>query len=139
MRSILVPIDGSEPSESALEYALDTFEDDAITLIHVIDPNEPVYGEVSMSGYSDEWFEYAKKDVAKTIFEDARELADGAEFETALEVGSPAREIVTYAEEHDVDQIVIGSHGRSGVTRILLGSVSESVVRRSPVPVTVVR
>jgi len=46
---------------------------------------------------------------------------------------------VEYAEESDVDHIVIGSHGRSGVSRILLGSVAESVVRRADMPVTVVR
>ncbi|MFW6265865.1 MAG: universal stress protein, partial [Halanaeroarchaeum sp.] len=44
-----------------------------------------------------------------------------------------------YVEETDVDHVVIGSHGRSGVGRILLGSVAERVVRRSPTPVTVVR
>jgi nucleotide-binding universal stress UspA family protein len=54
-------------------------------------------------------------------------------------VGKPARAIVEYADDHDIDQIVMGSHGRSGVTRILLGSVAESVVRDSTVPVTVAR
>jgi nucleotide-binding universal stress UspA family protein len=47
--------------------------------------------------------------------------------------------IVTYADENDVDHVVLGSHGRKGLTRVLLGSVAEAVVRRSPVPVTVVR
>jgi len=59
--------------------------------------------------------------------------------ETAVETGPPARTIVEYADENDADQIVIGSHGRSGVSRVLLGSVAETVARRSPVPVTIVR
>jgi nucleotide-binding universal stress UspA family protein len=59
--------------------------------------------------------------------------------DTTAEVGGPANAIVECAEEESVDHIVTGSHGRSGVTRILLGSVAETVVRRSPVPVTVVR
>ena len=59
--------------------------------------------------------------------------------ERALEVGRPTRTIVEYADEHDIDQIVMGSHGRSGMSRILLGSVAEIVVRRATVPVTVVR
>ncbi|MFW6384881.1 MAG: universal stress protein [Halodesulfurarchaeum sp.] len=138
MRSILVPIDDSNSSHAALEYALETFGDDEITLLHVIDPNDPVYGEVSVAGYSEEWFEMAKRENVEDLFEDARELASGENVSTAVEVGSPAREIVEYAQTHDVDHIVIGSHGRSGVTRLLLGSVSEMVVRRAPVPVTVV-
>lgn len=139
MRSILVPIDGSDPSHAALEYAIETFGDDEITLFHVIDPTDPVYGEVSVSGYWKEWFERAKQENVESLFEEARELATGENVTTAVEVGNTAREIVEYAETHDVDHIVIGSHGRSGVTRVLLGSVSESVVRRAPVPVTVVR
>jgi nucleotide-binding universal stress UspA family protein len=54
-------------------------------------------------------------------------------------VGVPSRAIVEWAEENEVDGVVIGSHGREGVSRVLLGSVAETVVRRSPVPVTVVR
>jgi nucleotide-binding universal stress UspA family protein len=46
---------------------------------------------------------------------------------------------VDYAAEHDIDHIVVGSHGRTGASRILLGSVAETVARRSPVPVTIVR
>jgi nucleotide-binding universal stress UspA family protein len=54
-------------------------------------------------------------------------------------VGRPAREIVDYADENDIDHVVMGSHGRSGVSRIVLGSVAENVVRKSSVPVTVAR
>jgi len=54
-------------------------------------------------------------------------------------VGRPTKVIVEYADDHDIDQIVMGSHGRSGMSRILLGSVAEIVVRRASVPVTVVR
>ena len=59
--------------------------------------------------------------------------------ETAIEVGRPAATIVEEARERDVDHIVVGSHGRTGASRILLGSVAETVARRSPVPVTIVR
>ena len=52
---------------------------------------------------------------------------------------SESANIVEYVETHDVDHVVIGSHGRKGLSRVLLGSVAELVVRRSPVPVTVVR
>jgi nucleotide-binding universal stress UspA family protein len=61
------------------------------------------------------------------------------EFRTETVVGKPAREIVSFAEEHDIDHVIIGSHGRAGLSRILLGSVAEKIVRRAPMPVTVIR
>jgi len=78
---------------------------------------------------------------AETLLEDVRErLTDrGIDVETAIEFGKPSNVIVEYADEHDVDLVTIGSHGRTGASRVLLGSVAETVVRRSPVPVTVVR
>jgi len=63
----------------------------------------------------------------------------GGPIETAVVVGRPAREIVRYADDHDIDQIVMGSHGRDRASRVLLGSVAETVARRAPVPVTIVR
>ncbi|WP_087715253.1 universal stress protein [Natronolimnobius baerhuensis] len=59
--------------------------------------------------------------------------------ERALEVVDPARTIVSYADDHDCSQMVFGSHGCEGLARFLLGSAAETVVRRSAVPVTMVR
>jgi nucleotide-binding universal stress UspA family protein len=53
--------------------------------------------------------------------------------------GQAANAIVAYAEDHDVDRIVVGSHGRRGLSRFLLGSVAERVARRAPGSVTIVR
>lgn len=58
--------------------------------------------------------------------------------ETALLAGRPAREIVRYAREREIDLIVLGTHGRTGVTRVILGSVAEAVVRLAPCPVLTV-
>jgi nucleotide-binding universal stress UspA family protein len=141
MARILVPIDGSPQANKALEHALDEFESDDITVLNVIDPIEAGYtAQATVPGYSEEWFEQSK-DAADALFEDAQAVADehGIDLDTATEIGRPSRTIVDYAEEHDCDHIVMGSHGRSGVTRILLGSVAENVVRRSPMPVTIVR
>jgi len=138
---ILIPIDDSEQATDALEYALEEFQSDDITVIHVIDPIEAGYtAQATVPGYSEEWYEQAEEE-AQSLFEDAQDVADeyGVTLDTATEVGRPSRTIVNYAEENDVGHIVMGSHGRSGVTRILLGSVAESVVRRSPIPVTIVR
>lgn len=141
MSRVLVPIDGSKQADDALEYALEEVVDADITVINVIDPIEAGYtAQATVPGYSEEWFEQANA-AAEELFEDAQATADEYDhrLDTVTEVGRPSRTIVEYAEENDFDHIVIGSHGRSGVSRILLGSVAENVVRRSPVPVTIVR
>lgn len=146
-RHLLVPVDGSPLSKQALEFALEEYDAASIVALHVLDPTDPGYSsatEIDVRNEprhgSDEWYERADEE-EKRIFEDARELAadTDADLETERAVGDPAREIVDYAEDHEIDQIVMGSHGRTGATRLLLGSVAELVVRRSPVPVTVVR
>jgi universal stress protein A len=68
----------------------------------------------------------------------AAELAPGLAVKTEVLSGIPARKIAEYARRHRIDLIVVGSHGRTGVSRALLGSVAEAVVRRSPCPVLVV-
>lgn len=136
---VLVPLDDSPQSMEAFEHAIEQFPEARLTLITVIDPIEVGYSaEVVLP--SGEWFE-AATDAAEERFETARAAVEDRELEleTAIEVGRPARVIVDYADDHGVDHVVMGSHGRSGVARVLLGSVAETVVRRSPVPVTVVR
>jgi nucleotide-binding universal stress UspA family protein len=138
MTRVLVPVDDSEGSEEALDHADSAFPDAEIVLLHVVDPIDSGYdAESVMLGHSEDWYA-SREETAEELFERARERT-GREFETAIKVGRPAREIVEYAEREDVRHVVMGSHGRSGVARILLGSVAETVVRRSPVPVTVVR
>ncbi|UPV74953.1 universal stress protein [Halorussus limi] len=140
-KRILVPVDGSSQSDDALEYALEEFADDDITLLHVIDPIDAGYSApVGIPGGSEEWYEEAKAD-SEAMFDEARAVADeyGVTLDSATEMGRPSQTIVEYAEDEGFDQIVMGSHGRSGVSRILLGSVAETVVRRASMPVTVVR
>jgi nucleotide-binding universal stress UspA family protein len=140
-KRILVPIDGSPQSTDALEHALEEFADDEITLLHVIDPIDAGYSApVGIPGGSEEWYESAKAE-SEELFDEAQELADqfGVTLRTATEMGRPSRTIVGFAEDEGFDQIVMGSHGRSGVSRILLGSVAETVVRRATIPITVVR
>jgi nucleotide-binding universal stress UspA family protein len=137
----LVPYDGSPQAEDALAYALE-HPADRVTVLHVIDPAGAAFDSPMTGGPfgAEDWYENAK-DRAEDLFDDAREAAAEADVElrTATEVGQPGRIVTRYAEDHDVDHIVMGSHGRKGVTRILLGSVAETVVRRAHCPVTVVR
>jgi nucleotide-binding universal stress UspA family protein len=140
-KRVLVPVDGSEQAHRACEFVVEEFPDAELVLLHVIDPAQAGYSaQASLPSFSEEWYERAK-DEAEDLFDEvaADAVEAGVAVSTELEVGKPVRTIVEFAEDEDVDQIVMGSHGRSGVSRILLGSVAEAVVRRSPVPVTVVR
>ena len=140
-KRILVPLDGSSQAWEAFEFAIDEFPDDELVLLKVINPAEAGYSaQASIPSFSEEWYEHAQSE-AEHLFERARDRASDRDVVVSEDtiVGKPSRAIVQYAEEHDVDQIVMGSHGRSGVTRVLLGSVAEGVVRRAPVPVTIVR
>lgn len=135
---ILLPIDGSVPAGKALDYAVREHPDSEITALHVIDPAGP-YHEGGRYVYED--VIESRRDAAEQLFDEARDTATarGVELTTETVIGDPGREIVAFAEEHGHDHIIIGSHGRTGATRVLLGSVAERVVRRAPVPVTVVR
>ena len=135
---VLVPVDGSDPSDVALEYALDQFADDDVLALNVIDP---VDGATTWGpGSADDWLSSSKERADDVLEAAAARAAEaGREIETDRAVGRPARTVVEYAADQDVDHIVIGSHGREGISRVLLGSVAETVVRRSSVPVTVAR
>ena len=138
---VLVPVDGSEQSEQACEFVFEEFPGATLVLLHVINPAEAEYStQVAVPSTSEEWYEQ-HKDRAEEHFDDIEAAAAdrGIETERAVEIGKPTRSIVDFAEDNDIDHIVTGSHGREGVSRILLGSVAETTVRRSPVPVTVVR
>ena len=135
---VLVPVDGSDPSDVALEYALGHFGDEDVLALTVIDP---VDGATTWGpGSADDWLDSAKTRADAVLADAADRAAEaGVDIETDRSVGRPARTIVEYADEHGVDHIVVGSHGREGISRVLLGSVAETVVRRSSVPVTVAR
>lgn len=140
---VLVPVDESDRSTEALEFALTEHPESRITALHVIDPSD-FYASTGIDAGGMMNYDQIREDHetrAKGILEDAREQAAnrGVEIETDDIVGSVSGSIVDYAESEGVDHVVIGSHGRTGASRILLGSVAETVARRSPVPVTIVR
>jgi nucleotide-binding universal stress UspA family protein len=141
VKHVLLPVEDSEQSAAACAFVAREFPGARVTLLHVIDPTEAGYSiQATVPSYSEEWYEREKAAAEELLDEYAAELGtDDHDIERVVEVGRPTSTIVEHAAENGVDQIVMGSHGRSGVTRILLGSVAETVVRRSPVPVTVVR
>ncbi|MDQ2052370.1 universal stress protein [Natronolimnohabitans sp. A-GB9] len=140
MDHVLVPIDGSGPSRAAFEHALERFPDADVTLLYVVDPMVDYSRRRSFPGYTSDDEFTTEHEKGEAVLESALESAPSDRtVETALEAGQPATTIVSVADDHDVDGIVIGSHGRDRAARYLLGSVAEAGVRRAGVPVTVVR
>ncbi|WP_254525065.1 universal stress protein [Natrinema caseinilyticum] len=138
---ILVAYDESPQATAALRHALSTYEDADIHVLHVNDPREWSSGDgIDGFFYSEAAFERSQES-AESLLEEAAETA--REYDTtvttASEIGMVAESIVEYAEDNDVDLIVLGSHGRRGISRFLLGSVAERVTRRAPGSVTVIR
>lgn len=139
--SVLVPVDDSAPARAALSFALAEHPDADLTAFHAVDPVR-VATECARtagdrpSGYWESALEIAD-DHAREVLGWAEEMAEGeTDVDTRAAIGPPADAILDRVD--DVDHVVIGSHGRTGARRVVLGSVAERVVRRSPVPVTVV-
>ncbi|HEY3820113.1 MAG TPA: universal stress protein [Polyangiaceae bacterium] len=135
-KQLLVPIDFGEPSQCALEAAIELARrfDGQLTLVHVYEIPSYVYGGMT----------YSTADLLGPIREAASESLDKAlrevqqKLPTAraiLRQGSPAVEVLGVIDEARPDLVVIGTHGRKGVRHALLGSVAEKVVRLSAVPV----
>ncbi len=136
---ILVPTDGSREVERALEYAVEfaRTHDATIRALYVV--NAAGYGglpmETALGGISDALHEEGRAAVGRI-----EELAPAAvTVETTVLEGAPSRVIIEEADSAECDLIVMGTHGRGGIDRLLLGSVTERVVRRASVPVLTVQ
>lgn len=137
---VLVPIDGSDSTRETVEHSVREFPDASITVLHVITPSASYPAGMSGMGVHGSVIE-SQQEYTDELFATADETADalGGSVTTKTAVGSPVRKIVGFADEFDTDRIVIGSCGRSGFLRLLLGNVTDGVVRRAAVPVTVVK
>lgn len=139
IKKILVPVDFSPFSEAAVDYAVvlaKQFQAEMF-LIHVIESQ--VYSVTDTSMVVSH--EAALKMTAGALMDNLRQatLEKGLSVNASVVSGVPYREIVRKAEEEGVDLIVVGTHGRTGVERLLLGSVAEKIVRLATVPVLTVR
>lgn len=137
---ILVPYDGSPRATDALELTFEKFPDATVIALYVIEIPDGHWAQIVGPELPIPVTEQAEE-YAADILEPAVEIATerGCDLETKIVTGEPDHRIVAQAEEESVDLIVIGSHGQEGISRLLLGSVAEGVVRRSPVSVLVVR
>jgi nucleotide-binding universal stress UspA family protein len=138
---ILCPIDFSEGSREAVRQALELARDSggSVTLFHGYALPVTAVGEVAtVSAASLERLDQ-ETDAALAAWRDEIYRPGGPEIRIAKGLGSGPDTIVRHAADHHFDLVVIGTHGRTGVKRVLLGSVAEAVVRRAPCPVLVVR
>lgn len=136
---ILVPTDGSDGVERAI--------DEAVGLATAVGATIHALYVVDQRGYStlpdtkwltiEEALEHEGEAAVATVAERAADA--GVDAETTVADGIPHRTILEYAADHDVDVIVMGTHGRSGLEHFLIGSVTEKVIRSADIPVLVVR
>jgi nucleotide-binding universal stress UspA family protein len=133
---ILVPTDFSTASDAALPHAeaLAKQKSASLLLLHVEEPPLAYGGGELYYGLPEPNSERILK-----MLEDVRPADPTVAFTHRLTMGDPAAEIVRIAGEEGVEMIVLGTHGRSGMTRMLMGSVAETVVRRASCPVLVYR
>lgn len=137
--TVLIATDGSAGVQQAIDEGteLANLTDATVHGLYVVD--DRAYGAVpdaDLLGVT----EALETEGEGAVADVAERAADaGVESETAIEYGSPSEEIVGYAERVDADLIVLGAHGRTGVDRLLLGSVTENVIRRTEKSVHVVR
>lgn len=139
MVRILVAFDGSEPAVAALEHVFDVFPDADITVLYVIDPTTQPTKLLSYRK-TREWL-IESNDIAHEVTVKAHELSDdhGVPVTVEIEYGSTASKLLGYCKQHEIEQVVAGSHsGPTTATRVF-GSVAEQLVRRCSVPITIVR
>jgi len=140
-RRILIATDGSKAAENVVDFGIEIARCSGakVYAVYVIDISflDSVLMDESWVKNAYEQFERVGRDAICCIEENAK--AAGVEATPILLKGNAAEKILDFAEDQKVDMIVIGSTGKSGVERFMLGSVSEKVVRNSKIPVLVVR
>jgi nucleotide-binding universal stress UspA family protein len=140
LKKILCPIDHSDGSKEALKYAVSfAMKNEAkLYLLHVIDIRSFDESIDTMAAQipNDETIKQLKTKLLECIPE---EIRSDMQIEALVVQGIPFAEIISIAKGNNVDMIVMGTHGRTGLAHIMIGSVSEKVVRKAHCPVLTVR
>jgi len=132
IQRILFPTDFSHASDAALPLATALARDSGATLliIHVQEPT-PAYAMGELYYGVPEPTQHQLREMLEAIVPNDPTVL----FEHHLVLGEPAKRLVRFAKEQNVDLIVMGTHGRRALSRLVMGSVAEAVVRRAPCPV----
>jgi nucleotide-binding universal stress UspA family protein len=142
LERILVPTDFSEESRTALQYGVALAEKFAASLhvLHVLEVvagAEPLAWQLDSRKTVEGAIEAAAWDELRALLPEDEQKRFRAQL--ALEWGSPFVEIIGYAKTHKIDLVVMGTHGRGKVARLIIGSVAENVVRTAPCPALIIR
>jgi nucleotide-binding universal stress UspA family protein len=139
-KKIMVATDGSEQNKKAISYGIEFAKLSGAKLYVVYVVDTAAFASIPMDAGWEMMYELLEtegKDASNQVVELGE--AQGLEIESAVLEGHPSNEIIEFAEGNDIDMIVIGTLGKSGLDRFLLGSVADKVTRNSKVPVLVVR
>jgi universal stress protein A len=143
IRSILAPTDFSKHAAKAVRYACLLAErlGAELHLLHVLSDIVPVGPDPMLTAvlppeYYEEAQEQSLQMLDRTLLP---EWGRPSAVATAVRWGEPVEEIVVYAREQAIDLIVVATHGRTGLSHVLLGSVAERIVREAPCPVLTIR
>ena len=135
-QSVLVPIDFSELSYSAIASAKEYAEDlSSLKIIHVLSPLHPADPAAMWNTLSD----VDRMNKVKDFLQDKLVEMGYEKLKIKVAIGNPSAEIVKYAQETETELIVMPSHGHKGISQLLLGSVAERVVRLSSCPVLILK
>ncbi len=139
-KKILIATDGSEHTKNAVNYGIDLAKNTGAKLhaIYVVDT--AAFASIPMDAAWESMYELLKQEGDEaTKYVADKALEESLEVERSTIEGHPAEEIIKYAENNSINLIVMGTLGKSGLDRFLLGSVAEKVVRNSKIPVLVVK
>jgi nucleotide-binding universal stress UspA family protein len=139
-KKILITTDGSEKNRKAINYGIELarLSDAKVHVAYVVDTAS--FESIPMDGGWEMMYEILEKegnDITGTVAEMVK--GNNVDVESHVLEGNPSHEIIEFAKNNDIDLIVLGTHGKSGFDRFLLGSVAEKVSRNSNVPVMIVR
>jgi nucleotide-binding universal stress UspA family protein len=138
--SILLPVEGSDAATAATTHAADlaTTYDATVHVLSVADTRNRF--ESPSSGLApDAWTRTQREQATAAVDAAGEALPDGVAVARHVAAGAPESVILEWIDEHDVDLVVMGTHGRTGLDHYLIGSVTEAVVRKATIPVLTVR
>lgn len=140
MLNVLVPVDGSDSSHRAVRHLIDLVKNGERMEVHLVNVQPILSGHVSMF-VTAEMVENFRREEGEQAAQAARGLLDeaGVGYVFRIEAGHIAETLAQYAQDHDIDKIVMGTRGMGAISNLVLGSVATKVIHLATVPVTLVK
>ncbi|MEA3411210.1 MAG: universal stress protein [Pseudomonadota bacterium] len=141
MTKVLIPIDGSEFSDRAVSYLVEQCTTGGAPDVHLLNVQIPIESGHARMFATPEEIEAYHRDEGMKVLKPAMDRLDteNIPYSYHVLVGHTSQTIARYAEEEKFDKVIMGTHGRSGLTHLLLGSVSQNVLRHVKIPVALVK